>query len=203
MTTYGLIPAAGKSRRMGRAKLLLPLGDTTVLERVVWAVRAAGVADIVVVVAPNTADIARLAASAGAHVVELAKDTPDMRATVMHGLGWIANRFQPRADDGWLLLPADHPTVRPEVVRALLALGDERSIVVPTHAGRRGHPTWFAWLHAAELTAFSPDVGLNAYIRAHAEQTRQVSWPDAEILRDLDTPDDYQKLLDSIPANAP
>ncbi|HZZ82878.1 MAG TPA: nucleotidyltransferase family protein [Gemmataceae bacterium] len=195
MRTFGLIPAAGKSRRMGQPKLLLPLGDATVLERVVAAVRAAAVPEIVVVVAPDGDEIARIATAAGAFVVRLAEDTPDMRATVMHGLAWIAERFRPRDDDGWLLLPADHPTVRSEVVRAVLSAADEGMIVVPTNGGRRGHPTWFGWPHVGGLAAFPPDVGLNAYIRAHAEQTREVPWPDAEILRDLDTPEDYQALL--------
>ena len=39
MRTFGLIPAAGKSRRMGQPKLLLQLGTTSVLELVVSAVR--------------------------------------------------------------------------------------------------------------------------------------------------------------------
>jgi molybdenum cofactor cytidylyltransferase len=197
MTTFGLIPAAGKSQRMGCAKLLLPLGECTVLERVVNAVRTAGVSEIVVVAAPGAGELARLATRAGAHVAQLAEDTPDMRATLMHGLAWIDAHLQPFADDGWLLLPADHPTVRPEVVRALLSAVAEGtySIVVPTHQGRRGHPTWLSWSHLPGLSAFPANQGLNAYIRAHADQTRELSWPDAEILRDLDTPADYGSVL--------
>jgi molybdenum cofactor cytidylyltransferase len=197
MTTFGLIPAAGKSRRMGRAKLLLPLGERTVVEWVLLAVREAGVAEVVVVVAPDAAELARVAQAAGAHVVQLAEDTPDMRATVMHGLGWIDARFHLGPDDGWLLLPADHPTVRAEVVRAVVAAASARthSIVVPAHQGRRGHPIWLSWSHAAALSAFPAGQGLNAYIRAHADQTRELSWSDAEILRDLDTPADYQALV--------
>jgi molybdenum cofactor cytidylyltransferase len=195
MTTFGLIPAAGKSRRMGRAKLLLHLGESTVLEHVVSAVRTAGVAEIVVVVAPDAQEMMQVAAAAGAHVVQLAEDTPDMRTTVQHGLAWIETHFQPNAEDGWLLLPADHPTVRPEVVRALLTAAGERMIVVPTHQGRRGHPTWLSWSHVAALSALPEGQGLNAFIRAHADQTRELAWPDAEILRDLDTPEDYQALL--------
>jgi molybdenum cofactor cytidylyltransferase len=196
MTTFGLIPAAGKSRRMGRAKLLLPLGEHTVLECVLSAVRSGGVTEIVVVVAPKTPELARVAASAGAHVVQLAEDTPDMRASLMHGLAWIEAHFHPSAEDGWLLLPADHPTVRSEVVQAILAaVGGRDTIVVPTHHGRRGHPTWLSWSHVAALSALPAAQGLNAFIRAHADQTRELVWPDAEILRDLDTPEDYQALM--------
>ena len=198
MRTFGLIPAAGKSRRMGRPKLLLPVGGRSVLEHVLSAMREAGVGDVLVVVAPDAAALAQLASSAGAHVLPLAEDTPDMRATCQHGLAWIEARFQPRADDGWLLLPADHPTVRPGVVRKLLnvaAGNSEHTILVPSFQGRRGHPTWLSWSHVAAIRALPADQGLNAFIRARTLQAREVSWPSDEILRDLDTPEDYQQLL--------
>src|SRR5262245_27307029 len=120
MRTFGLIPAAGKSTRMGRPKLLLPLGDRSVLEHVVAAVHSAGVAEILVVVGPDGGQLRRLAERAGAHVLRLDRDTADMRATCQAGLDWLGARFQPDPEDGWLLLPADHPTLRSDVVSALL-----------------------------------------------------------------------------------
>jgi molybdenum cofactor cytidylyltransferase len=182
---------------MGRPKLLLPFGESTVLEQALSAVRAAGVADILVVAAPDADALAQLAASAGAHVLRLTEDTPDMQATCLHGLAWLDEHFHPQDDDGWLLLPADHPTARPDVVRALLAAAREntaKTIVVPTHAGRRGHPTWLRWSHVAAIRALPPEQGLNAFIRARTAATRELSWPSDEILRDLDTPEDYQAL---------
>jgi molybdenum cofactor cytidylyltransferase len=198
MTTFGLIPAAGKSRRMGRSKLLLPVGRITVLELVLTAVRSAGVADILVVVAPDADALALLAGGAGAHVLRLPEDTPDMRATCLYGLAWLDDHLHPNDDDGWLLLPADHPTVRPEVVRALLAASEEKdakTIIVPTFAARRGHPTWLSWSHVADLHSLPADQGLNAFIRERCAQTRELDWPSDEILRDLDTPEDYERLL--------
>jgi molybdenum cofactor cytidylyltransferase len=198
METYGLIPAAGKSRRMGRPKLLLPLGETTVLEHALSAVRSAGVAKVLVVVAPHATELAHLAESAGAHVLRLKEETPDMRATCAHGLAWIEEHFQPGPEDGWLLLPADHPTVRAEVVRSLLTAAQEnadKAIAVPTFQGRRGHPTWLRWTHVAAIRSLSPEQGLNAFIRARAVETLELAWPSDEILRDLDTPEDYARLL--------
>jgi molybdenum cofactor cytidylyltransferase len=199
MRTFGLIPAAGKSRRMGRAKLTLALGHSTVLERVLHAVRAAGVADTLVVVAPDATELARLANAAGAHVLQLPEDTPDMRTTCMRGLAWLEERFHPEEGDGLLLLPADHPTVQPEVVHALLAIAGTKSIIVPAHQGRRGHPTWLDWSHVAAIRARPPEEGLNTFIRALTEQTRELDWPTDDILRDLDTPDDYERLLKDFP----
>jgi molybdenum cofactor cytidylyltransferase len=198
MRTYGLIPAAGKSRRMGRPKLLLPLGDTTVLAQVVSCVRSAGVDDVIVVTAPEAGDLARAAEEAGAQVARLAEDTPDMRASCLYGLAFIEQRFQPRDDDGWLLLPADHPTLQPGVVRAILDVAKraaDQTIFVPTWQGRRGHPTWLRWSHVIRLRASPVDQGLNRYIRAHTVETCELAWESDEILRDLDTPEDYQRLF--------
>ena len=61
-----LIPAAGHSRRMGRPKLALPLGDRTVLEHVLTALRDGGVERILVVLGPHVADLGPIAARAGA-----------------------------------------------------------------------------------------------------------------------------------------
>ncbi len=199
MRTFGLIPAAGKSVRMGQPKLLLPVGGETVLARVLAAVRAGGVADVLVVVGPHLPALAEAARAAAAHVLTLTEDTADMRATCVHGLDWLAARFTPTVDDGWLLLPADHPTCRPDVVRARIAAAAQhrdRSVVVPVHAGRRGHPVWLSWTHAAAIRALPAGEGLNRYLRERAAETLEVDWPDAEILCDLDTPEDYRRLVD-------
>ena len=199
MRTFGLIPAAGKSVRMGQPKLLLPLGETTVLGRVLTAVRAGGVTDVLVVVGPDLPALADAARAEGAHVLVLAADTVDMRATCLHGLDWLEARFAPGPGDGWLLLPADHPTCGPEVVRAVLAAAtehSERSIVVPVHAGRRGHPVWLRWEHVAAIRRMGEGEGLNRFVRERAGETLELDWPDTEVLRDLDTPEDYRQLME-------
>lgn len=195
MRTFGLIPAAGKSRRMGQPKLLLPLAGSTVVEHVLSAVRSAGVADVLVVVAPEADPLAEVARGAGAHVLQLDQDTPDMRTTATLGLAWMATHWRPADDDRWLLLPADHPTVRPEVVRALLAADSGSPIVVPTFKGRRGHPTRIRWSLVPAIRDLPPDQGLNRFVRMHEAVTHELPWPSDEILRDLDTPEDYERLL--------
>jgi molybdenum cofactor cytidylyltransferase len=194
---FAVIPAAGKSVRMGRPKLALPLGDRTVLERVIASLREGGVEQILVVVGPHVMQLAPLAQLAGAHVLQLAEETPDMRATVEAGLRWLEERFHPRPDDGWLLVPADHPTLDPLVIRALIrerALAPDHSIIVPTHAGRRGHPTLIDWKHVAGMRTLPAGSGLNVYLRQHAGETREVPVDSPDVLCDLDTPDDYERL---------
>lgn len=198
MRTFALVPAAGHSRRMGRPKLTLPLGGSTVLERVINALRCAAVDSILVVLGPHVADLTPLARQAGAEVLLLPAETPDMRATVEQGLLWIAQRWRPEAEDCWLLVPADSPTLQPEVVAALSQAGrhtPEAAVVVPTFAGQRGHPTLIRWRLAADLPAFDRDRGINAFLRQQAEQTLELPLQTPTILTDLDTLADYQRLL--------
>lgn len=198
MSLFAVIPAAGLSQRMGRPKLTLRLGSQPVLAHVVGALRAGGIDQVLVVVGPDATDLAEIARSAGAAVALLPRQTPDMRATIAAGLAWIEAHWRPAEQDAWLLVPADHPTVRPEIVRALIqarAANPRASIFVPTHEARRGHPTLIGWNHVAGLHALPANQGLNAYFRRHPLVTMELAWPTPEILWDLDTPADYERLL--------
>ena len=195
--TFALVPAAGHSTRMGRPKLSLPLGDRTVLERVIAALREAGVEHVLVVVGPHVPELAGLAERVGAHAHLLREQTADMRATVEEGLRWLEERFQPGPDDDWLLVPADHPTLDAEVVRQLRRARTEhadKTIFVPTFEGRRGHPTLVAWEHVAGIHEHPAGEGLNTYLRKYAAATRELPVTSPDVLTDLDTPEDYRKL---------
>jgi|SRR5581483_5624615 len=196
MQTFAIIPAAGKSTRMGRPKLSLPLGERTVLEWVVAALRQAGVADILVVVAPHVADLQRLAEHAGASSLLLPQETVEMRATVSHGLRWIQDHHRPQPDDCWLLVPADHPTLDAAVVRQLVAArqASGKDICVPVFQGKRGHPTLVAWKLAADVLQLPEGTGLNRFFRQHQDDTVEFPVSTPEVLRDLDTPTDYEQL---------
>jgi molybdenum cofactor cytidylyltransferase len=196
--TIALIPAGGRSQRMGRPKLSLPLRGLTVLGCVIASLRKGGVERILVVAAPHNAELVSLAEAAGAHSCLLANETPDMRATVEMGLTAIEARWRPGSAEPWLLVPADHPTLDPGLVWRLLHEYDQRgeaSIIVPVYQGKRGHPAVLSWQHVGGIRRHPDGEGLNTYLRQHAGVTREVPVESAEILRDLDTPDDYERLL--------
>jgi molybdenum cofactor cytidylyltransferase len=183
---------------MGRPKLALPLGERTVLEHVIDSLRRAEIADILVVLAPHAAELAAPARAAGARVYTLPAETADMRSTVERGLDRLEELFRPNAADSWLLMPADHPTLDPVVVRQLLKARRAHpafSILVPTFEGHRGHPALIGWPHVAGIRALEAGLGLNVYLRRHAAETLELPVASAAILCDLDTPEDYERLL--------
>jgi CTP:molybdopterin cytidylyltransferase MocA len=195
--TFAVIPACGHSRRMGRPKLSLPVGGRTVLEHVLHALRLGGVEQILVVVGPHVPKLSLIAEANGVHVFRLLEETADMRATVEAGLSWLEQRFHPRLEDDWLLVPGDHPALDPTVVRQLRDARQQhanRSIFVPTFQGRRGHPTLIGWQHVAGIRNHAEGEGLNTYLRGQSEEVLEVSVASAAVLCDLDTPEEYDRL---------
>jgi molybdenum cofactor cytidylyltransferase len=195
--TFAVIPACGRSTRMGRPKLSLEIGGRTVLEHVLHALRLGGVDSILVVVGPHVPELALIAEAHGVDVCRLPEETADMRATVEAGLTWLEQRFQPRPQDDWLLVPGDHPTLDPEVVRRLRQARQHHpscTVFVPTFQGRRGHPTLIGWRHVAGIRAHPPGQGLNTYLRLQGQEVLELTVASAAVLADLDTPEDYERL---------
>src|SRR5437667_192328 len=124
-----------------------------------------------------------------------------MRATIERGLDWFEEHVHPAPHDAFLLLPADHPTLDADVVRRLCharAEDQAATVFVPAYHGRRGHPVLIGWNHVPAIRALAPDRALNHYIRQLTSEVREVPVDTPEILRDLDTPEDYRRVRESI-----
>src|SRR5262245_9747281 len=152
-----VVPAAGKSQRMGRPKLLLPLGNRRVLEHVLDALQQSPVDRMLVVISPGSNELLELTRQfEQVEVVQLVHPTQDMRATIVAGLSHIESMsLESRRPDAFLVALADQPTVSPRVIQSLVDTfrRDRPSIVVPTHNGKNGHPTLFAWTMLEQIRA--------------------------------------------------
>lgn len=197
-----IIPAAGLSRRMGQPKLLLPWRSSTVIAHLVGELRAAGLSQILVVIRTSDIALASTVESTGATVVRPPNDPPDMRSSVEFGLQaafkTLATPHASLSETGWLLIPADHPIVSRSTVDALRAAWQPgaRQILIPTYSGKRGHPTLFSADFAAEVRQIPPDCGLNWLVKQNSQSIREVPVTDPGVIIDLDTPEDYQALID-------
>ena len=196
---FAIIPAAGNSTRMGASKLLLPMEGGTMIEKTLAAWRNTQVDKIVVVVHPDHRELAAVCRSHGMEVVVPAMAPPEMKDSVQHGLKHIEENFRPTAVDAWLLAPADMPGISPRIIGALLAafqLGPQ-CILVPTLAGKRGHPVLFPWSLAPEVFSLRAHEGLNVLRQRH--ECREVPCDSIEgagaaAFADIDTPEDYRRL---------
>ena len=104
--SFGIVPAAGDSLRMGCNKLLLPWGQTTVIGSVLAAWKASHVSATVVVVRPDDESLVAACRAAGVDVVVPPVSPTDMKASVQYALRHIENRYRPQDSDVWLVAPA-------------------------------------------------------------------------------------------------
>lgn len=189
----GIIPAAGRSRRMGRDKLLLPVGGTPLLARVTDALLGGELAEVRVVIPPVAPELRKALAGRPVRFVINPAAGGRMLDSVRCGL-----RELPAACRWVLVAPADLPGLSGELVRqvatAAASAPPERSLVVPVHSGRRGHPIGFAASHVAELLAGHDDAGLRGLLQTHSEAVLEVPVGSAAAFADVDTPEDYRRL---------
>lgn len=190
---FALIPAAGRSRRMGTSKLLLPWQGTTVIEHLIHTLTRPDISAVAIVIRPDDHALQGVVQRTPAIAVIPDHEPPEMRDSIEIGLRAIRQQFTPADDDGWLLIPADHPLIEPEVLDGLLTrwLQGDCQALLPTLNSRRGHPTLMRWSLAARIEQLPRDVGVNALLRA--EPSLVTEWPtDREsVLADLDSPEEY------------
>ncbi len=195
---FAVVPAAGRSRRMGRPKLLLPMGSKTVIARLLEVLIRSNVTETFVVVRRDDDDLKREAELAGATVLQPTTDPPDMRDSVEFALQHIGHKYVPAPTDGWLLIPADHPILDASALDALLARWkqDDCEILAPTFQQKRGHPTFLRWKFAEAVSRIPPDRGLNWLVHCNVANVVELEVETPSVTTDLDSPDDYQRLLE-------
>ncbi len=187
-----IVPATGHSRRMGRPKLLLPLAGTTVIGCVVDALLDAAVDHVLVVVRPDDSQLRAALAERRVQFVSNPDPAADMLSSVRCGLAAL-----PAECDTALVAPGDQPGPSAALVRDLIAAyrASDGSILVPTFAGRRGHPLLFSTRYRDEILSQFDGVGLRGLLLAHSGEV--LEWPtsDRAVIEDLDDPDDYRRAV--------
>lgn len=192
---YAVIPAAGRSRRMGSPKQLLPYGDRTVLESVIETVLAAPTSGLAVVT--HTAVANELDLTEDPRFVTVINDDAEsqMLDSIRLGIEAAQGAFEPTPDSGILVCPGDMPWIDvPTVTACIVAFADRHEgIIVATHQGKRGHPIIVPLSMIAELGAI-PTGGLAELLTRHPDKIHCVECPTPGVTHDLDTPGDYDRI---------
>jgi len=178
---------------MGTPKALLPFRGRPFVEHVVEALRDGGCEPLILVVGrgPDHDRVARLAESLGATVV--INDDPGSEQIDSLRIGM---RKLPAACEAVVVTPVDVPQVSASLVDALISVfrTTGRPLALPEHQGRHGHPTLFGRaLFDGLLTADLPD-GARGVVHAHLGDASLVQVEDPDLLMDIDTPEDFQRL---------
>jgi len=196
----GVILAAGLSTRMGRSKATLPLpgphGDTF-LVRIVRSFLDAGVEDVVVVLG-HQAEAAAEAVLRSGLAARLVRNPHYASGQLSSVLAAVAAVDRPGVR-AMLMTLVDVPLVSAATVRAVLDRFEATGapIVRPVQGSRHGHPVAISRALFAALRAADPQQGAKPIVRAHVSAAGDVEVDDEGAFLDIDTPEEYERLLKS------
>ncbi len=180
----GVILAAGASSRAGAFKPALPIGGRPMLERCIEGMR--GVCGRIIVVGGHEIERLRglVREVGGVECVENPAYRRGMFTSVKAGLAGVRG-------ERCFILPVDIPLVPAGVYEKLLSVGAE--IVIPSFRGKHGHPMCCSRSVIPRILQEPDGSSLREVARAIGFQAVAVDVE--EILIDIDTPEDYERVL--------
>jgi molybdenum cofactor cytidylyltransferase len=186
--------AAGESKRFGpkRQKLVLEFGGEPLVRWVAVAAVESRLEPVIVVVGAAADEVRRAVAGLPVKIAYCADYSAGQSATVAAGLG----RVDPEAS-GVLFLPGDQPFIDGETIELLIAAHERgvAPVVTPTFRGRRGAPVLFDRALFGKLARLSGDEGGRQLLRGTEPAVLEVELASELPLLDVDTPEDYRRLL--------
>ncbi|MGB9225048.1 nucleotidyltransferase family protein [Mycobacterium sp.] len=188
----GVVLAAGSSRRLGTPKQLLPYRTTTVLAATLDIARAAGFDQLIVTLGGAAQAVRDQVSLADADVVTV----EDFGTGCSASLRVALQHVDPRAA-GIVLMLGDQPRMDLSTVHSFVTRAPVVDIMVCRYADSIGHPFWFSRNMFGEIQQLHGDKGVWKLIESGRYPVDELA-VDGPVPLDVDTWDDYQRLLDSV-----
>lgn len=188
----GLVLAAGRSRRFGRPKQLLPFRGSTLLGWVSrTAMKSRALQEVVVVIGGAASEILEAIDFGSARVIRAADFASGCAASYRSGMAAIDARA-----DAIVVLLGDQPGIETRTIDRVVQAWRERRapIVAASYRGQIGHPMVFSQDLFDTLAGLSGDKAAWKIVDARLKDVVRVELDQAYPL-DVNTPDDYAFLL--------
>ncbi|MBA7579092.1 Molybdenum cofactor guanylyltransferase [subsurface metagenome] len=188
-----ILLAAGRSKRMGKLKQVMPFGQSTVLGQAINNLLASVVSELIVVVGYRAKEVIRSIATEPVKLVINPDYGQGMSTSIIVGLNLVDSRAQ-----AVMLALGDQPLINSQIVNRLIEefCNHDKGIAVPIYQGRRGHPIIFASKYKEKLLELDGDIGGRQIVKDHPDDILEVAVNSESIITDIDTISDYQSQAD-------
>ena len=192
MRTAAIVLAAGEGRRLGGPKALVRLGERSFAQAAARCFERPDVAATIGVLGAQAERVAQQGGwPPGVTLIVNRRWAEGMLTSVWAGL----DAAEALGVDAVLLHPVDNPLVTAATVGGVLDALDQGAVIaVPSHGGRRGHPTGFARAAWPALRAAPLDGGARSVLSTLAGQVVHVP-AGLDCLLDIDTPEALEAAL--------
>ncbi len=184
-----VILAAGLSRRMGRPKQLLKLGDKTLLEHVINHVSRAKVSEVIVVLGAHRREIEQVLCPYNLRCVYNPRYASGLGTSVATG----AAAVDPEAK-GILFAAGDQPLITPEFINGLIDVFEKTGALIVRP--ETGMPSIFNIRLIGQLVKLAGDTGGRQLIEKFRDEVVTITGYPGLMSIDVDTEEEYQKVVD-------
>jgi len=189
---WGVVLAAGESKRMKVQKLLLPFEGKTMIERVIENVMHSGVDNILVVAGSDYDEILEAIGHLPVTTCYNNNYKQGMLSSVKCGVGALPENY-----DAVLVFLGDQPMIPKQAVTMVIEAykSSDKGIVIPTFQKKRGHPLLIDRRYREEIEKLEESEGLRDLAVKFAEDVLEIETNLPGILRDIDTREEYQDAI--------
>lgn len=194
MSTIGLIIlAAGASTRMGTPKQLLRYGGISLLRHTVNVAIHSVCHPVIVVLGAYFEQIKPEVEHLPIHLVQNTNWTQGMGTSIQVGVKAL-NQINPNAE-AVVITVCDQPFLSIDAIAQLIDTFHltHQLIIASEYADTVGVPALFHRVLFSELVTLNASKGAKQVIKRHERDVFRVSWAEGAI--DLDTPEDYERLI--------
>ena len=184
---WAIVLAAGEARRMQAPKMVLPFGELTIIETVIRSASVPGIDGIVVVTGGWEKEVVDVIGKEDLLLCTNKNYRAGMFSSVQAGVAVL-----PGHATAFMILHGDMPMVGRGIVNKLTDafLLSGKGIALPVNNGKRGHPVIIGAHYKNEILGMDISDSLRTFMENHSAEILEVEC-DPEILRDIDTREDY------------
>ena len=197
MLISAIILAAGESKRMGEQnKLLLPFRSHTLIEDIIDTVLRSNVGEVIVVLGHEAERVRKVCQTRRVKFVQNDNYQQGMTTSIHCGV-----QAADADADGFMICLSDLPLIEPDELNHLLyafekaVMAKSKYIAIPVFEGQWGNPVIFSVTYKDYILAHAGVMGCKAIIKQNPAQVLEVEMATEHVLRDIDTPEDYEKLF--------
>ncbi|MCR1952585.1 MULTISPECIES: NTP transferase domain-containing protein [Clostridium] len=185
----GIILAAGFSRRMGKNKLLMNIGEKAILEKVIGEIKKSDISNIILVARED--NVIELGIREEIQVIKNEFAIYGQSQSIKLGLS--------RADlnKDFMFFCGDQPFIDSMSINKLIteSLNCEDKIIVPRVKDKTGSPVIFPKCLKRDLELLEGDIGGREVIKNNKSKVKYIDIENELFLQDIDNIEDYKKFI--------
>lgn len=195
-----IIVSGGYSSRMGSFKPFLKFGEKSAIEIIIDTYKSSGIKNIIVVAGYKGSEVAEKLRESGTTCIQNENYAEGMFTSVIKGVQALDNTVS-----AFFMQPVDIPLVKKHTIEVLKDkyLESGKGIIYPDFCGRIGHPPLIDCKYREVILKSNGEGGLRRILEEYSNDSIYVPVFDKAVLMDMDTKEDYEKLLGYFNVAAP